>query len=55
MGLVKEPKDIDFYFENRELTKEECRLISEYIKSQQSKRRKTLPYLLKKNKKVESL
>jgi hypothetical protein len=38
MGIVKEPLNIDFVVENRHLTKEEEKQISEYIISQKKKR-----------------
>jgi len=38
MGIIKEPLSVDFEVVNRPLTKEEEILISEYIKSQKSKR-----------------
>ena len=38
MGIVKEPLNIDFVVENRPLTKEEEKQISEYISSQKNKR-----------------
>ncbi|RAR72606.1 hypothetical protein [Flavobacterium aciduliphilum] len=38
MGLIKEPLNIDFVVENRPLTKEEEKQISEYIISQKKKR-----------------
>lgn len=38
MGIVKEPLNIDFVVENRPLTKEEEKQISEYIISQKKKR-----------------
>lgn len=38
MGIVKEPLNIDFVVENRPLTKEEEKQISEYILSQKNKR-----------------
>jgi hypothetical protein len=38
MGIVKEPLNIDFVVENRPLTKEEEKQISEYIASQKKKR-----------------
>lgn len=38
MGIVKEPLTIDFVEENRPLTKEEEKQISEYIISQKNKR-----------------
>jgi hypothetical protein len=44
MGLIKEPKDIDFYVDPRPLTAKEQKMISDYIKAdkQISKRRKRL-------------
>jgi hypothetical protein len=38
MAIVKEPLNIDFVVENRPLTKEEEKQISEYIISQKKKR-----------------
>ena len=38
MGIVKEPLHIDFVVDNRPLTKEEERQISEYIISQKNKK-----------------
>lgn len=38
MGIVKEPLNIDFVVENRPLTKEEEKQISEYISSQKNKK-----------------
>jgi hypothetical protein len=38
MGIVKEPLNIDFVVENRPLTKEEEKQISEYIASQKKQR-----------------
>ena len=38
MGLIKEPLDVDFVVENRSLTKEEEKQISEYILSQKKKK-----------------
>lgn len=37
MGIIKEPLEIDFEVENRPLTKDEEKLISDYIKSQKEK------------------
>ena len=37
MGIVKEPLNIDFVVENRPLTKEEEKQISEYISAQKNK------------------
>lgn len=42
MGRINEPRDIDFYFENRDLTEEECKKISEYIRKQREKRSKSI-------------
>ncbi len=39
MGIVKEPLDIDFEVENRNLTKEEEKLISSFIKTEKEKMR----------------
>jgi hypothetical protein len=42
MGLVKEPKDVDFYVDPRPLTKEEMKRINDFIKSDKKrKHRKT--------------
>lgn len=38
MGIVKEPLNVDFVVENRPLTKEEEKQISDYIISQKNKR-----------------
>lgn len=42
MGLIKEPKEIDFYVDPRPLTKEEEKRISDFIKAdkKKSKRKK---------------
>jgi hypothetical protein len=37
MAIIKEPLDVDFVVENRTLTKEEEKQISEYILSQKKK------------------
>lgn len=37
MGLIKEPKDVDFYVDPRPLTKEEQKRISDFIKSDKKK------------------
>ena len=37
MGIIKEPLNIDFEVENRPLTKEEEKLISEFIKKEKEK------------------
>ena len=39
MGIVREPLEIDFEVENRPLTKEEEKLISEFIKAEKEKMR----------------
>ena len=42
MGLIREPKDIDFYVDPRPLTVKEQKMISDYIKAdkKKSKRRR---------------
>ena len=44
MGLIKEPKDIDFYVDPRPLTPKEQKMISDFIKAdkQKNKRRKKI-------------
>jgi len=37
MGLIKEPKEVDFYVDPRPLTSEELKRISEFIKSDKKK------------------
>jgi len=37
MGIIKEPLEIDFEVENRPLTKDEEKLISDFIKAQKEK------------------
>jgi hypothetical protein len=37
MGLIKEPKDIDFYVDPRPLTAKEQKMISDYIKADKKK------------------
>lgn len=37
MGIIKEPLEIDFEVENRDLTKEEEKLISNFIKAEKEK------------------
>ena len=37
MGLIKEPKDVDFYVDPRPLTEEELKRISDFIKSDKKK------------------
>ena len=37
MGLIKEPKEVDFYVDPRPLTKEELKKISDFIKSDKKK------------------
>ena len=49
MGIIKEPLEIDFEVENRPLTKEEEKLISEFIKAEKEK------MWLKQNKKTKTV
>ncbi|MBD0286120.1 MAG: hypothetical protein ICV53_19910, partial [Flavisolibacter sp.] len=37
MGLIKEPLDVDFYFDPRPLTKEEREKISQFIREYKAK------------------
>ena len=41
MGLIREPLDVDFYIDPRPLTKEDKKMISDFIKADKQ-RRKTL-------------
>ena len=40
MGLIREPLDIDFFVDPKPLTKNEIKLISDYIKADKEKRNK---------------
>jgi hypothetical protein len=42
MGIVKEPLNVDFIVENRPLTKEEEKQISNYILSQKKKQKSVI-------------
>lgn len=37
MGLIKEPLDVDFFVDPRPLTKNDIKLISDYIKADKEK------------------
>jgi hypothetical protein len=39
MGLIREPLDVDFFFDPKPLTKKEQKVISDFIKSDKSKRK----------------
>jgi hypothetical protein len=39
MGLIREPLDVDFFVDPRPLTKEEQKMISDYIKADKLKRK----------------
>jgi hypothetical protein len=39
MGLIKEPLEVDFYFDPRPLTKNEQKMISDYIKADKTNRK----------------
>jgi hypothetical protein len=47
MGIIREPLDVDFYVDPKPLTKEEQKMISDYIKADKIKRK-----LIKASKKV---
>ena len=51
MGIVKEPLHVDFVVDNRQLTKEEEKQISEYIASQKKKKelKRTIKSRISKN------
>ena len=54
MGIIKEPLEIDFEVDNRPLTKEEEKMISDFIrlrKEQQSQESKSKPVKRRKAKK----
>jgi len=42
MGFIKEPEGITFYVENRELTKEEKKMLSEYFAKQNKKAKRSI-------------
>ena len=42
MGFIKEPEGITFYVENRELTKEERKMLSEFFAKQNKKALKSI-------------
>ena len=42
MGFVKEPEGITFYVENRELTDEEKKLLSQFIAKQRLKNKRRI-------------
>lgn len=42
MGLIREPKGVDFIIKSRPLTKKEEELLSEFIREQKAKRLKKL-------------
>ncbi|HEY3372565.1 MAG TPA: hypothetical protein VGK10_17055 [Prolixibacteraceae bacterium] len=43
MGLIKEPLEVDFFVDPKPLTKNEIKLISDYIKADKEKRSKHKP------------
>lgn len=49
MGFIKEPEGITFYVENRELTAEEKKLLSEFIAKQRLKNKRRIANEVKKN------
>jgi hypothetical protein len=40
MGLIKEPEGIDFFIDSRPLTKEEEKMISDFIKADKKKHKR---------------
>ena len=53
MGLIKEPLDVDFYFTGKEMTTEDQKRVSDYIRKQ--KVRKTQGNLKIKNSSKENV
>ena len=53
MGLIKEPLDVDFYFTGKEMTIEDQKRVSDYIRKQ--KARKTQANLKTKNNSKENV
>jgi len=39
MGLIREPLDVDFFFDPKPLTKKEQQMISEFIRDDKEKRK----------------
>jgi hypothetical protein len=39
MGLIREPLDVDFYVDPKPLTKEDKKMISDFIKADKQKRK----------------
>jgi len=39
MRLIKEPLDVDFYFSGKEMTEEDHKRVSDYIKQQKGKKK----------------
>jgi len=39
MGLIKEPLNVDFYFEDKEMTEEDQKRVSDYINRQKNKKK----------------
>jgi hypothetical protein len=40
MGLIREPLEVDFFFDPKPLNKKEQKMISDFIKADKEKRRK---------------
>ena len=51
MELIKEPLDVDFFFDSTPLTKREKKIISDFIKADKEKRRATRVQTTKKHRK----
>ena len=41
MGLIREPLDVDFFVDPKPLTKKEQKMISDFIKADKEKRKRT--------------
>ena len=55
MGLVKEPLDVDFYFENRQMSDEDQKRVSDFIAKQNRLKQRHVPVKISgKNKRKSS-
>ena len=53
MGLIREPKEVDFYVDPRPLTKAEEKAISDFIKADKVRRKKIKAREVKKSRAVK--
>ncbi len=55
MGLIREPKGVDFIIKSRPLTKKEEELLSSYIREEKAKRNKKISARKSVSKRIASL